>query len=89
MVGCPFDRALSLEHEGCCAETNEKGKLMANHPQPEASRDNRQATQSTEAGATAVEYALMVAFIAAVIAATVAIFGTKVHALFAPVPGWF
>ena len=40
-------------------------------------------------GATAAEYALMAAFIAAVIAGTVAIFGTRVSALFTVPPGTF
>ena len=38
--------------------------------------------RSTERGATAVEYGLMVAFIALAIVATVVILGTKVTALF-------
>ncbi len=39
-----------------------------------------------ERGATAVEYALLAVFIAAVIAATVGIFGQEVLALFDRVP---
>lgn len=38
-----------------------------------------------EGGATAVEYAIMAAFIAAVIIATVTILGTDVNDCFAPV----
>jgi len=40
-------------------------------------------------GATAVEYALMVGFIAAVVVGSVAIFGTAVLGLFAPLVNGF
>jgi pilus assembly protein Flp/PilA len=43
----------------------------------------------SEAGATAVEYGLFLALIAAVIVATVAVLGTEVLGLFASVEGQF
>lgn len=43
----------------------------------------RHLLRRSDAGATAVEYALMIGFIAAVIAATVTTFGQMVEGLFA------
>ena len=48
--------------------------------------DGRCAPRESERGATAVEYALLVSFIAAVIAAIVLTLGTQVAALFDSVP---
>ena len=43
--------------------------------------------ERSDQGATAAEYAIMVAFIAAVIALSVAALGVKVIALFQSIPG--